>query len=260
MKLSRIIEELEERLPLSVQENWDHSGLNLGRPTQEIKAVLFSYDICREVIAHAKKHKCQLIVSHHPYRMGSSANVNLDAYEGKILADCVSSGIALYACHTNHDVSVDSLNYHYLQSLGLRNIAALTLSNNGRPGLGAFGVSEKGWSPRQVISHLKKIFKTRCVRFVSGKKKFYRIGICTGSGASLIDQALNADLDLFITGDVKYHQAIHAKRHGLAIADVGHFYSEIESVKILREIFIGLFGNKLKMLMYNRLKDAFVFV
>jgi len=260
MKLKKVIEGVETRLPLNLQEDWDHCGLNLGKPSHDVRSVLFSYDICNEVIKEAKKKKCGMIVSHHPYRMGSSANVDLDEYEGKILAECLKSKIALYACHTNHDSSPDSLNFHYLKELGLEKVTSLFDAESGLSAIGTYGKSEKGMTKTVLVKKLKSLFKTKNIRFVSSKRKKYsKIGICTGSGASFIDRAIQLKLDLFITGDVKYHQAIHAKRHDLAIADVGHFYSEKDSVKVLKNIFEDIFGNELKYHVYGKLKDAFEF-
>lgn len=365
-KLSEIISQFEKRIPLALQEKWDHCGLNLGSPSQNINSVLFSYDICKEVIAFAKKEKCQLIVSHHPYRMNAEVSLNLDSDEGQIIKQAIQSNIALYCAHTNHDASADSLNFHYLKKLGLQNIQALSPLGNptfklvtfvpqshtkkvmnalfetgagsigeydqcsfrvegkgsfrggaesnptiGKPGqreevqedrlevivtdynlsntikglliahpyeevaydviplknsvlnlgLGAFGELEKGVTKASLIKACKKLFQVKNVRYVdSGVKNIKRIGICTGSGASFIDKALSLKLDLFITGDVKYHQAIHAKRHGLNLLDVGHFHSEKDSVKILKQVFEQVFQNKLKYQTYTKLKDAFEFL
>lgn len=366
MKLGEIISGFEEKLPLGLQEEWDHCGLNLGSRKQNVTGVLFSYDVCLEAVEFARRHKCQLIVSHHPFRMCAQVAMNLDDYEGRLIAACIQNGIALYSAHTNHDASTHSLNFHYLKKLHTENILPLkpvteelfklvvfvpiehtgkvmdalflvgaggighygecsfrasglgtfkgdntthpaigkknqraTVSEErvevlvakdrinaainamrkvhpyeeiaydifrlenkrGDVGLGAVGDFESPVTLKQLIPTLKKIFRTRHIRFVdNGKTLFHRIGICTGSGANLIEHARHTGCDLFITGDVKYHQAIDAKRAGLAIADVGHFYSEIDSVKILKTLFADVFGKKLKLLEYQGLRDAFRFL
>ncbi|MBF0104636.1 MAG: Nif3-like dinuclear metal center hexameric protein [Deltaproteobacteria bacterium] len=364
MKLKEIIHTFERRVPKSLQEKWDYSGLNLGSPDHKVTSVLFSYDICKEVIDAAIKKRCQLIVSHHPYRMNATVNMDLDSYEGQIITRCIKNNIALYSSHTNHDASEDSLNIYYLRKLKLKDIKPLaraetklfklavyvpcthtnkvmnalfkagaghignysecsfrtqgTGSFKGNSftnpaigkkmqreevledrlevilreldldtvlaglktahpyeevaydiyplqnkitslGIGAFGYSQKGFTRTECIKKIKQIFKIKHLRFVPGPNKKYKtIGICTGSGASLINTALMNNLDLFITGDVKYHQAIHAKRHNLSIADVGHFHSEKESALLLKNIFASLFKSQLNYLIYKDLKDAFL--
>lgn len=364
MKLHDIITDFEKIIPLALQEDWDHSGLNLGSAQSKVTAVLFAYDVCMETVAAAKKRGCQLIVSHHPFRMRASVNLDLDSYEGRVIAACVKNGIALYSAHTNHDASEHSLNFHYLKKLGLIDIkplkpvteelyklvvfvphsntaevmnalfaagaggighysecsfrvagtgtfkgdeatnpaigkknvresvaeerlemlvpaaqlpAVLKAMQQAHPyeevaydlfkltktrddlGLGAYGDFLRPLAGDNVLKKLKALFRTNTIRFVAnGQKKFSRIGICTGSGTSLMARAKALGCDLFITGDVKYHQAIEAKRGDLAVADVGHFHSEIDSVRLLMNLFADLFGDNLKLHLYTDLNDAFI--
>lgn len=366
MKLSELTQNVEKRLPLSLQEKWDHGGLNLGDPSWDVRSILFAYDVCHEVIDEARRKKCELIVSHHPFRMSADVNIDVGSYEGQIIAPCITHKIALYSCHTHHDASRDSLNFSYLKKLGVKNPQPMTqttqklyklvtyipkshtarvmdalfaagaghvgpysecsfrgpgtgtfkgddttqpaigkklqrenvsedrlevlvtpeainpvvinlkkmhpyeevaydileLQNQRNDvGLGAYGSLEKATPLKTFLSTVKKVFATPNLRFVdSRQEKITRIGICTGSGASLIDQAIALNLDLFITGDVKYHQAIHAKREGLAIADVGHFYSEKNSVSVLKNIFAEILGQKITLFEYTKLTDAFEFI
>ncbi len=363
MLLADIISKFEKRIPLTLQEKWDHSGLNLGDPQREIKSVLFAYDVCLETIAFAKKKKCNLIVSHHPFRMSAAVDLRLDTYEGRVIEACLKNGIALYSSHTNHDASKDSLNFHYLKKLGLTQIKPLSttptklfklavyvpvkdsekvldalfsagagrIGNYGECsfrttglgtfkgdlgtnptigkvgvreevkeerfetivkesdlsgviaamkkahpyeevaydifalenkietiGLGAVGTFEKVQPKAKIIADIKTVFGVNSLRLVDGKQSsIKKIAICTGSGASLLPRAFAAKADLFITGDVKYHQAIEAKRHDLILTDVGHFPSEKDSVLILRDVFKALFGKKLVLYQYDGLKDAF---
>ena len=53
-----------------------------------------------------------------------------------------------------------------------------------------------------------------------------RVAVCGGAGASLISDALAAEADVFVTGDVKHHQALDAAEAGLTIVDAGHHGTE----------------------------------
>jgi putative NIF3 family GTP cyclohydrolase 1 type 2 len=57
--------------------------------------------------------------------------------------------------------------------------------------------------------------------------------VCGGSGTSLVVQAIQAGADVFITGDVKYHEAQQATTQGLALIDAGHFATEYPVVAYL---------------------------
>ena len=63
-----------------------------------------------------------------------------------------------------------------------------------------------------------------------------RIGYLGGSGASFIDDAISNDVDLYLTGDIKYHDAQHAYRSGLSILDLTHGMSEIHFVDIMAKV------------------------
>ena len=50
--------------------------------------------------------------------------------------------------------------------------------------------------------------------------------LCTGAGAEFAENAKESGCDLFITGDVKHHQAQEAREMGINILDIGHYGSE----------------------------------
>ena len=53
-----------------------------------------------------------------------------------------------------------------------------------------------------------------------------RIAFCGGSGASFIDDVINQNAQVYITGDIKYHDAQHAIANGLTLIDLGHYNTE----------------------------------
>jgi putative NIF3 family GTP cyclohydrolase 1 type 2 len=60
-----------------------------------------------------------------------------------------------------------------------------------------------------------------------------KVALCGGAGASLLKQAKQAGADLYLTGDVKYHEAQEAVKLGIVIADGGHFGTERSSMTVL---------------------------
>ncbi len=77
----------------------------------------------------------------------------------------------------------------------------------------------------QYIKHNKLV--TRPVK---------RVAICGGSGSFLIGDAFRAKADVFITGDIKYHE-FYEHLNEMTIADAGHFETE-QSTKELLEGFL----------------------
>ena len=84
-----------------------------------------------------------------------------------------------------------------------------------------------------LIQKLKSIFNIPYVRLVAkGNKMISKIAICSGSGGSFIGIAAKK-ADLYITGDVSFHQAQEALSKGLVVIDVGHYASENIAMKLI---------------------------
>ncbi len=69
----------------------------------------------------------------------------------------------------------------------------------------------------------------------ANQKKIQTVALCTGSGGSLLNQCINKQVDVFITGDIDYHEALRAKEMGLNIIDIEHFYTEQFFVPAIRK-------------------------
>ena len=57
-------------------------------------------------------------------------------------------------------------------------------------------------------------------------KKIKKIAVVNGGGASFLGKLEKIGVDLFITGDIKYHEALDAREMGISIFDIGHYESE----------------------------------
>lgn len=94
------------------------------------------------------------------------------------------------------------------------------------------GLGRVGGLPEQVAvaalaQQVKDILGCSTVKVAGDTgKKVIRAAVCGGSGAGFIQAAAAAGADVFITGDVKYHEAQEAAALGMAIIDAGHFATE----------------------------------
>lgn len=59
------------------------------------------------------------------------------------------------------------------------------------------------------------------------------VALCTGGGAEFLGDAAAAGADVYVTGDVKYHDAQRAKELGILIVDAGHFGTEEGAAPLL---------------------------
>ncbi len=101
-------------------------------------------------------------------------------------------------------------------------------------GAGLIGSLEKETEALDFLRKLKEI-TGGCIRYTPlVKNKVKKIALCGGSGAFLIKKAKAAGADVYITGDVKYHEFFDAEDK-MIIADIGHYESEQFTKDILYE-------------------------
>lgn len=94
-------------------------------------------------------------------------------------------------------------------------------------GLGRIGELSEPLSLSHIIGKVKTGLGLEHVRIAGdGSRLVKKIAVCGGAGGSLISAAAEAGADLFVTGDVKYHEAQEASQLGLTVIDAGHFATE----------------------------------
>ena len=118
-------------------------------------------------------------------------------------------------------------------------------------GIGRVGELKRPMELKALSAHLKSIFHLSILK-VSGPPDMQvnKIAVCTGSGSGLVKSFLASDADVFISGDLKYHDAQDARMNGRALIDVGHFASE--------EIMIALITDRLTALIRREGLDVSV--
>jgi len=102
-------------------------------------------------------------------------------------------------------------------------------------GAGAIGSLPQPMEETAFLTHLKQKFNLPLVRHTPLlNKKVRNVALCGGAGSFLISKALAAKADVFITGDIKYHEFFDANGK-VVIADIGHFESEQFTIELLHQ-------------------------
>ncbi|WP_423147609.1 Nif3-like dinuclear metal center hexameric protein [Rubrolithibacter danxiaensis] len=103
-------------------------------------------------------------------------------------------------------------------------------------GSGIIGSLNQGISETEFLRVVKEKLGVKVIRHTRLREKTVkRVAICGGSGSFLLNHAINAGADVFITADFKYHEFFDADGK-IIIADVGHFESEQFTQELLLEI------------------------
>lgn len=238
IKVSDIAEAIEAFAPRSYQEDYDNAGLQVGDPEADVTGILVCLDVTEDVLAEAVRRDCNMIVSHHPLIFrGLKQLVGADQTQ-HIVIEALRRGIAIYSAHTNLDSACEGVSYEMAHSLGLQSLRPLA-PREGLPGVG-LGVIGETSAPIPRMEFLRKVKETFSVAGLrysaqSGALVVRRVALCGGSGASLIGDALREHADVYITGDLKYHDFTTYGTE-LLLADIGHYESELCSGKILSRV------------------------
>lgn len=108
-------------------------------------------------------------------------------------------------------------------------------------GAGMIGELGKETDELSFLRKLKSVFNTKYIKHTKLRnKKIKKVAVCGGSGSKLIQDAVRAGADIFISGDIKYHQFFESSEK-IIIADIGHYESE----QFTKEIFYELLKKKL---------------
>ncbi|NCI48007.1 Nif3-like dinuclear metal center hexameric protein [Sediminibacterium soli] len=121
MTIQDIIQALEEKAPVSLQESYDNAGLLTGSPAWACTGVLCTLDATEAVIAEAKEKGCNLVVAHHPIIFGGLKKITGRNYVERTVIAAIKNDIAIYAIHTNLDNLIDGVNGRIADKLELVN-------------------------------------------------------------------------------------------------------------------------------------------
>jgi len=103
-------------------------------------------------------------------------------------------------------------------------------------GMGMIGYLPEEKEEKDFLQQLKDTFKTGTIKHTALlNKKVKKVAVCGGAGSFLLNQAIAAGADFFVSGDFKYHQFFDAENK-IVIADIGHFESE----QFTKELFYEL--------------------
>lgn len=209
MTLGALYDFLDTLSPFSTQASWDNSGLLIGSREDEVAQIYLSLDVDSALLEEVAENS--LVITHHPLIFSGFKQLNFAKYPSNLIQIMVQKKISLIAMHTNFDLS--HLNAFVVSKLGFeiveRNEFVAYCDVNQRLD--------------DLALHVKHVLGIENLRIVRAKEWIGRCAITTGSGGDLISKI---EADCFLSGDLKYHQAMEAKENNLSLIDMGHFESE----------------------------------
>lgn len=229
---------LERFAPLPLQESWDNAGLQVGLTETEVSGALLCLDVNERIVDEAIAKGCNLIVSHHPLLFRGLKTISDLTDVQRTVVKAIENRLCVISMHTNMDNAQDGVNFRIARKLDLREVAFLApKSVNGiEAGSGVIGMVDEPQAADDFILKVKRTFDVECAMCNELlRRPISRVAICGGAGDFLLDDAVKAGADAFITGEMHYHQYFGYEQR-IQICVIGHFQSEQFTAEIFEEI------------------------
>ncbi len=223
--------------PLDLAYDWDNVGLQIGTLNKEITGALLTLDVTKDVVDEALDKGCNLIIAHHPLIFTPLKSVLSDTYKGQVIEKLIKHDIALYVSHTNYDLGHAGMNAVLASRLNLKDDDVLEMVTETH-GIGRIGKLHKKMPLKEAVEYIKQCLEMPHGRLITSNpnKDVLTVAISGGSGASHMFEAKKKGADVYITGDVSYHQAHDMLQMGLTALDIGHYAEKHFAKALMNEL------------------------
>lgn len=238
IKVKDIFNFINEFAPFENALSFDNCGLIIGEMEKEVKNVLLSLDVTKDVVQEADNLNANLIISHHPiiFRPISSIKSN------SAISLICKNDINVICAHTNLDIAEKGVNFQLAKKLNLQNLSPLTYEEE-KP-MGLIGDLNREFKCKEFAEYVKKSLNCNGVRYTEFKnKKIKTIAVCSGSGGEFYKAAYEKGADVIVTGEIKHSQIIAANELGIMVVDAGHYKTEDVILEPLKNILEEKFKN-----------------
>ncbi|GAA1742764.1 Nif3-like dinuclear metal center hexameric protein [Rothia terrae] len=240
--LDDVMDAFEHLYPANLQEDWDASGLVVGRLSAPVRTVSFAVDAIQATVHEAIVLSSDLLITHHPLLLRGAKFLPDTDYKGNIIHTLIENKCALLGAHTNADSAVDGVNSALMLALGITESTSLdgdkTQTIDGAThsvGIGRVGELSEPITLKELAEKLASVLPATAGGLrVAGNPadRVQTIAVCGGSGDSLFSLVKKANADVFITADLRHHPASELREQALIeggkpyLIDCSHFASE----------------------------------
>ena len=227
-----IIQAMETLAPSDLAEPWDNVGLQVGQRDWPVRTVWVALDPSFDVVTGACEKGIELLITHHPLIFQPLKFIDFSTPIGAIIHRVVQYRLGLFTSHTNLDNAADGINDVLATRIGLKNLQVLTSANEQGPG--RLGTLEQSLTLTSFARMIKERLELKSVK-IAGRSDLpvNKAVVCAGSGSSLLNHFLLSGAQVYVSGDLRYHDARAVEDANKGLIDIGHFASEHLMVAIL---------------------------
>ena len=236
VKIKEVIAALEHFAPLPLQEDFDNAGLQVGLTEVEVSGALLCLDVTERTLDEALALGCNLIVSHHPLIFRKLSQISDANYVQRVVMKAIESHVTIVSMHTNLDNARDGVNFKIAEKMGLKDVDFFVKREGADAGSGVMGCLPEPLSAEEFVAMLKRTFGVTCVQANELlRRKIETVAICGGAGSFLLESAVAAGADAFVTGEMHYHEFFDHEQE-IQICVIGHYESEQYSPEVLCKV------------------------
>ncbi|MDZ7830365.1 MAG: Nif3-like dinuclear metal center hexameric protein [Desulfobacterales bacterium] len=245
--VSDVINLMNELAPPKLAEEWDNPGLQAGSPAWPVKKIMVALDATPAVVNNACQQNADLLITHHPFIFKAMKQLDYSTPLGRMIETAMNHRLSIFSAHTNLDWTAGGLNDQFAEMIGLKNVSVLAAPAQAaeaspESGQGRMGELEPPLDLAGFAGNIKAALKLQTLR-VTGPFDMMvsRVAVCTGGGSGLMDAFFASKAHVFVTGDLRYHDARNAELYNRGLIDAGHFATEHIVVDLLcRKLSDGL--------------------
>ena len=187
------------------------------------------------LIDSAIEKKADCIIVHHPNGFWKSDSKIPVGHFGRRLQRLFQNGISLYGFHLPLDGHMELGNNAQIAKAMRLNLVQ-GFMREGERTVGVIADFESPVSKKEFLARAESVFEHGVqTALMFGNEKIRRVGICSGSGASGIDEAIGLGCDAFITGELRESVPIACEEKRFNLIGCGHHRTEIFGVRALAE-------------------------
>lgn len=254
MQLEQFVSLLEAIAPLKLAEEWDNVGVLLapGKP-RSVRTVLLTIDLTERVMDEALEHGAQAIVAYHPPIWTGLKRLLPEHRTGRLLLRAVEHHLTIYSPHTALDAAAGGVNDWLSDAFDAAERRAIL------PTLDSTGVGQGRWlrlhTPLPLTSAVERIKRhlgLARVRLAEACSEVTTVALCAGAGGSVVQRAT---ADLYLTGEMRHHDVLHAKETGTSVVLTDHTHCERGYLPSLQEKLASSSSGALRVVISQKDED-----
>lgn len=237
METLDIVNYLDQYLRINEIRDDSLNGLQVqGKP--DVSKFGFAVDACLEAFTAAQQAGVDFLIVHHGLFWGREQALRGSHYE-RVRA-LIESGMNLYCAHLPLDAHPEVGNNARLAQLLNLDIEYYFGDVHGTP-IAVHARSPKKITARELLRDLQSTLGEHVRLDAFGPAQFRKIGICSGAGAFLLQEAKQLGLEAFITGEPRQSAYHFSKEEKIHVYYARHYDTETVGLKALSDHLEKLF-------------------